>query len=47
VNPAGISTIGEFPNLTAAMEQAGWPGTKIRKVTGENWLRLLGDVWGE
>ena len=24
VNPDGIRTIGEFPNLTAAMEKAGW-----------------------
>jgi hypothetical protein len=31
----------------AAMEHAGWPETKIRKIMGENWLRLLADVWGE
>jgi membrane dipeptidase len=47
VNPAGIRTIGDFPNLTAAMERAGWPEAKIRKVMGANWLRLLADVWGE
>jgi len=47
VNPAGMRTIGDFPNLTAAMEDAGWPETKIPKVMGENWLRLLTDVWGE
>ena len=46
VNPAGISTIGEFPNLTAAMEKAGWAETKIRKIMGENWLRVLKEVWG-
>src|SRR6202040_1952843 len=34
VNPAGIRTIGDFPNLTAAMERAGWPEAKIRKVMG-------------
>ena len=44
--PDGLSTIGEFPNLTAAMEKAGWPETKIRKVMGENWLRVLKEVWG-
>jgi membrane dipeptidase len=43
VNPAGMRRIGDFPNLTAAMERAGWPETKIRK----NWLRVLADVWGE
>jgi Membrane dipeptidase (Peptidase family M19) len=33
-----------FPNLTAAMEHAGWPEAKIRKMIGENWLRLLAEV---
>ena len=47
VNPKGIRTLGEFPNLTAAMEQAGWPEPKIRKVMGENWVRTLAEVWGE
>src|ERR1700737_740425 len=47
VKPAGLHTIGDFPNLTAAMERAGWPEAKIRKVMGANWLRLLADVWGE
>ena len=46
VNPSGIRTLGEFPNLTAAMEKARWPEPKIRKVMGENWLRLLAEVWG-
>ena len=44
---AGMRTIGDFPNLTAAMEHAGWSEAKIRKVMGENWLRLLAEVWGE
>ena len=47
VNPVGMRTIGDFPNLTAALEHADWPETKIRKVMGENWLRLLTEVWGE
>lgn len=46
INPEGLRTIGEFSNLTAAMERAGWPEGKIRRVLGENWLRVLGDVWG-
>jgi membrane dipeptidase len=45
VNPEGIRTIGEFPNLTAAMEKAGWSESRIRKVMGENWLRVFGEVW--
>ena len=47
VNPEGIRTIGDYPNLTAAMQRAGWEESKIRKVMGENWVRLLKEVWGE
>lgn len=43
--PDGFSTIGDFPNLTLAMERAGWTETRIRKVLGLNWLRLLDEVW--
>ncbi len=45
-NPMGIRTIGEMPNLTAAMERAHWPQEKIAKVIGRNWLRVFGEVWG-
>jgi membrane dipeptidase len=44
--PRGLSRLDEYPNLTAAMERRGWPEPRIRKVLGENWLRLLGEVWG-
>ena len=47
VNPKGIRTIGELPNLTAAMVRKGWSEKRIRKVLGENWLALLARVWGE
>ena len=46
VNPEGLRTIGEFPNLTAAMERRGWPASRIEKVIGANWLALLHQVWG-
>lgn len=45
LNPEGIRTIGEFPNLTAAMQRAGWGEARIRKVMGENWVRIFGQVW--
>lgn len=45
LNPLGIRTIGEFPNLTRAMQSAGMSETVIEKVLGENWLRLLDEVW--
>ena len=28
------------------MERRGWAETRIRKVLGEHWLRVLGEVWG-
>ena len=46
-NPEGIRTIREMPNLTAAMQRAAWPEAKIRKVMGENWVRVLKEVWGD
>ena len=46
-NAKGVETIGQLPNLTAAMERAGWSESRIRKVMGENWLRFLAEVWGE
>jgi membrane dipeptidase len=46
-NPKGIRTISEMPNLTAAMQRAAWPEAKIRKVMGENWVKVLKEVWGE
>lgn len=45
INPEGMRAIGDFPNLTAAMEKRGWKEARIRKVMGENWLQLLQDVW--
>jgi len=44
--PAGLSRMAEYPNLTAAFERRGWSQTRIRKVLGENWVRLLREVWG-
>ncbi len=44
--PEGFSSIGEFPNLTLAMERAGWTESRIRKIIGLNWVRLLDEVWG-
>jgi membrane dipeptidase len=46
INPEGIRTIGEWPNLTAAMEKRGWSTGQIEGVIGNNWLTLLRNVWG-
>ncbi|MDW5378333.1 dipeptidase [Halomonas sp. HP20-15] len=47
VNPHGIRTIGEFPNLTEALLKRGLSERQVRKIMGENWVRVLRDVWGE
>ena len=41
VNPAGLRRIGDFPNLTAAMERAGWPETRFAK----SWARIGCACW--
>lgn len=45
VMPEGFGGIQDFPNLTRALERRGWPESRIRKVIGLNWLRLLEEVW--
>ena len=47
INPLGIRTLGEFPNLTEALLKHGFTETQVRKIMGENWVRILGEVWGE
>lgn len=44
-NPTGLARIEDFPNLTAAMDRAGWSESRIEKVLGQNWLDLLDRVW--
>ena len=44
--PEHFRNLGEYPNLTAAFERRGWPEGRIRKILGENWVRVLEDVWG-
>ncbi|WFM71290.1 dipeptidase [Halomonas sp. CKK8] len=46
INPEGIRTIGEFPNLTEALLRRGFSEPQVRKIMGENWVRVLKDVWG-
>jgi membrane dipeptidase len=46
INPEGIRAIGDWPNLTAAMERRGWSASRIEGVIGANWLAVLREVWG-
>ena len=42
-----IKLIRERPDeVRAALLKRGFTETQIRKVMGENWLRVLKDVWG-
>src|SRR3989338_3586393 len=47
INPLGIRTVGEFPNLTETLLKRGHPERVVRKIMGENWVNVLRDVWGE
>ncbi|MCP4181106.1 MAG: membrane dipeptidase [bacterium] len=42
----GLETLHDYPNLTAALIESGWSETRIRKILGENWIKLLKEVWG-
>ena len=43
--PKGFQRIDEFPNLTEEMHARGWTETRLKKILGGNWLRLLDQVW--
>jgi len=47
INPEGIRTLGEFPNLTALFNDHASTEKQVRKFMGENWLNLLANVWHE
>lgn len=42
----GFEKISELPNVTAGLIRRGWSTGEIRKVLGENWLRVYEKVWG-
>jgi membrane dipeptidase len=42
----GFEHIGELPDVRAAFQRRGWSEADIRKVMGENWLRVYRAVWG-
>ncbi|WP_431285217.1 membrane dipeptidase [Humitalea sp. 24SJ18S-53] len=44
--PAGVDKVYKLPNLTAAMLARGWSPALVTKILGQNWLRLLHQVWG-
>lgn len=44
--PAGMETPQKLPALTQALLDSGYSAADVRKVLGENWLRVMRAVWG-
>ncbi|MBL8271615.1 dipeptidase [Steroidobacter sp.] len=42
----GFENIGQLPNVAAGLVSRGWSSVDVRKVLGENWLRVYQKVWG-
>ncbi|MBP8235105.1 MAG: membrane dipeptidase [Rhizorhabdus sp.] len=42
----GFGTIVELPNVVEGLLARGWTPAELRKLLGENWLRVYGQVWG-
>lgn len=47
VNPEGIRTVGEFPNLTDALLKHGFGSSEVQKIMGDNWIGVLKAAWNE
>jgi len=45
--PAGMETPADLPNVAVALMKRGYTETDVRKILGENWLRLFREVWRE
>lgn len=44
--PSGIETPRSLQNLTSRLLERGYRESDIRKILGENWLRVMRLVWG-
>ena len=45
INPKGIRSADEFPNIAGALLDRGYVEPDVKKIMGENLLRLYGEVW--
>jgi membrane dipeptidase len=43
--PQGIRSAREFPNITNALLENGYPEEHVRKIMGENFLRVFTETW--
>jgi membrane dipeptidase len=44
--PEGMETPDRLANLTQALSRDGFSDAEVRKIIGENWVRVFRDVWG-
>jgi membrane dipeptidase len=42
--PEGLDSVDKWPNLTRALLEEGYTAAEIRKIYGENTLRLMSEV---
>jgi membrane dipeptidase len=45
VPPQDLRDVSGLPNLLAALQARGYDDAALRKITHENWLRVLGKTW--
>ena len=44
---AGFESIDQLPDVTAGLLARGWPPADVRKLLGDNWLRVYRAAWGD
>ena len=45
--PDAVGDVSMLPNLTSALQDAGYNDALLRKLAHENWIRVLRQTWGE
>ncbi len=45
IMPEGLKTVADWPNITSGLLARGYSETDIRKIIGQNFLRLFREVW--
>ena len=43
--PTAVHDVAGLPRVLAALKEAGYDETALRKLTHENWLRVLDATW--
>ncbi len=44
--PDAVGDVSKLPNLIAALQEAGYNDQLLRKLSHQNWLRVLRQTWG-